>query len=127
MGSMEDEAEAFVGGYDGAEADEPEKGGEDTVPARVVGEGEDCCDNEAGDDAFDAEAADEEHAGFVAVADGPADEIGVGLAAEGGVGDLEGGLEGRGVGGVLEGVENVGAVFVGEIQFSWGGVGDVVA
>jgi hypothetical protein len=30
---MEDEAEAFVGGYNGAEADEPEEGGEDTVPA----------------------------------------------------------------------------------------------
>ena len=48
---MEDEAEAFVGGYDGAEADEPEGGGEDTVPARDVGEDEDCCDDEADDDA----------------------------------------------------------------------------
>jgi len=124
---MEDEAEAFVGGDDGAEADEPEEGGEDTVPARGVGEGEDCCDDEAGDDAFDTEAADEEHAGFVAVADGPADEIGVGLAAEGSVGDLKGGFEGGRVGGVLEGVKNVGAVFVGEIQFSWGSVGDVMA
>jgi hypothetical protein len=124
---MKDEAEAFVGGYDGAEADKPEEGGKDTVPAREMGEGEDCCDDEADDDALDAEAADEEHAGFVAVADGPTDEIGVGLAAEGGVGDLEGGVEGGGVGGVLEGVEDVGAVFVGEIQFSWGGVGDVVA
>lgn len=124
---MEDEAEAFIGGYDGAEADEPEEGGEDTVPAREVGESEDYCDDEADNNAFDAEAADEEHAGFVAVADGPADEIGVGLTAEGGVGDLEGGVEGGGVGGVLKGVEDVGAVFVGEVQFSRGGVGDVVA
>jgi hypothetical protein len=127
VGGMEDEAEAFVGGYDGAEADEPEEGGEDTVPARGVGEGEDCGDDEAGGDAFDAEAADEEYAGFVAVADGPADEIGMGLAAQGCVGDLEGGVEGGGVGGMLEGVDDEGAVFVGEIQFSWGRVGDVVA
>lgn len=124
---MEDEAEAFVGGYDGAEADEPEEEGKDTVPARGVGEGEDCGDDEAGGDALHAEAADEEHAGFIAVADGPADEIGVGLAAQGDVGDLEGGVEGGGVGGMLEGVDNVGAVFVGEIQFSWGVVSDVVA
>jgi hypothetical protein len=92
-----------------------------------VGEGEDCCDDEADDDAFDAEAADAEHAGFVTVADGPADKIGVGLASERGFGNLEGGLEGGGVGGMLEGVDDLGAVFVGEIQFSWGGVGDVVA
>jgi hypothetical protein len=92
-----------------------------------VGEGEDYCDDVAGDDAFDAKAADEDHAGFVAVADGPADEVGVGLGAEGGVGDPEGRVEGGGVGGMLEGVEDVGAVFVGDIQFSWGVVGDVVA
>ena len=51
----------------------------------------------------------------------------MGLAAEGGVGDLESGVEGGGVGGMLEGVDDVVAVFVGEIQFSWGGVGNVVA
>jgi len=79
----EDEAEAFVSGYDGAKADEGEEGGEDTVPARDVGEGEDCGDGEADDDAFDAEAADEEHAGFVAVANGRADEIGVGTGRGG--------------------------------------------
>jgi hypothetical protein len=127
VGGVQDEAEAFEGRYDGAETDEPEEGGEDPVPARGVGEGEDGGDGEADGDAFDAEAADEEHAGFVAVADGPADEIGVGLAAQGGFGDLEGGLEGGGVGGMLEGVDDLGAVFVREIQFSWGGVGDVVA
>jgi hypothetical protein len=49
------------------------------------------------------------------------------LAAEGRLGDPEGRLEGRRVGGVLEGVDDLGAVFVREIQFSWGGVGDVVA
>ena len=127
MGSVEDEAEAFVGGYDGAEAEEPEEGGKDTIPARDVGEGEDCGDDEAGDDAFDAEATDEDHARFVAVADGPADEIWMGLAAEGGVGDLEGGFKGGGVRGMLEGVDDASAVFVGEIQFSRGVVGDVVA
>jgi hypothetical protein len=51
----------------------------------------------------------------------------MGLAAEGSLGDPEGRLEGGRMGGVLEGVDDVGAVFVGEIQFSWGGVGDVVA
>jgi hypothetical protein len=126
---MEVEAEAFVDGYGGAEADEPEEGGEDRTPAQEVreGEGEGCCGDETNDDAFDAEAAGEEHARFVAVADGPADEIRVEPAAEGGVSDLEGEIEGGGVGGVLEGVKDVGAVFVGKIQFSWRGVGDVVA
>jgi hypothetical protein len=131
VGGIGVEAEAFVDGYDGAKADKPEEGGEDRIPAQEVGEGEGegegCCGNETDDDAFDAEAAGEEHARFVAVADGPADEIRVEPAAEGDVSDLEGEIEGGGVGGVLEGVKVVGAVFVGKIQFSWRGVGDVVA
>ena len=73
----------------------------------------------------DAAVADEEDAGFVAVADAVADEVGVGLAPEGAFDDVEEGGEGAGVGSVLEGVEDGGAGAVGEIEFARGGGGEV--
>ena len=74
----------------------------------------------------DAHGADKKHAGLVAVADRPADEVGVRLAAESGFGDPDGGLEGGRVGGVLEGVETAGALFVGQVEFAGRGEGKVM-
>lgn len=70
----------------------------------------------------DSGVADEENAGFVAIADAPTDEVGVGLTAQGTFDDIPDQGEGGGVGGVLEGMEDGGAGFVGEVQLA-GGVG----
>ena len=91
-----------------------------------MGEAEEDAEDDGHYDVGDAGVADEEDAGFVAVADGPADEVGVGLAAEGGFDHVFDEGEGGRVGGVLEGVEDGGAVAVGEVEFSGGVGGEVV-
>lgn len=48
--------------------------------------------------------ANEENFGFVAVADTPADEIGVGLSPQGTLHEITDRGEGRGVGSMLKGV-----------------------
>ena len=75
----------------------------------------------------DSHSSDEENAGLVAVANGPADEVGMRLASKGRFGDCHGGFEGGGVGGVLEGVQAMRAVFVAKIQLARRVEGDVVA
>ena len=57
----------------------------------------------------DTHCADEEDLGSVAVTDGPADEVGMGLVAELGFDELDCGKEGGRMGCVLEGVEDGGA------------------
>jgi len=57
----------------------------------------------------DTHCADEEDLGSVAVADGPADEVGMGLVAELGFDELDGREEGGRMGCVLKGVEDGGA------------------
>ena len=66
----------------------------------------------------DAHGADEEDLGLVAIADGPTDEVGVRLAAEGRLSDLDGRGKGRGVGGVLKSMEAQGTILVGEVQLT---------
>ena len=75
--------------------------------------------HEGGDGELErGEGAQEEHARPVAVAEGPAHEVGVRAVLQG-VGDESGdGGEGRRVRGVLQGVQDLRARAVGEVQLA---------
>lgn len=74
----------------------------------------------------DAGITDEEHSRLVTVANGPPNEVGVGLAAESGFDYVFDKRQGRGVGRVLECVEDGGAGAVGDIEFAGRGGGEVM-
>lgn len=74
-------------------------------PARARRQRQQHRGNDTRDDQSCAEDAREEYPRRVAVADGPADEVGVGLAAEGGLDGADDVAQRRGVRGVGEGVE----------------------
>jgi len=106
---MQNDAKTLVGSNKCRNANEPDRCSENTPPALRVAEDEEKRDHEAENGVCDAHGTDEEYFGGVAVADGPADEVGVGLVAELGFDELDGGQEGGGMGCVLEGVEDGGA------------------
>lgn len=74
-----------------------------------------------------ANIPNEENLGFVAIADTPADEIGVGLSPQRPLDKLADRRESRRVGGMLKRVEDDGAGLVGQVEFTGGTGGDVVA
>lgn len=74
---VQDDAQSFVGCYHGGDAEEPLDGCEDAEPAVGSREGEEDGYDEAKGDVGHAHGTDEEDAGFVAVADGPPDEVGM--------------------------------------------------
>ena len=84
MTGVNDDAETFVRSYANVEADKEERKDEDAPPTRDMAETEQNAENDSQDDVRYAGVADEEYTGLVAVANRPANEIGVGLAAEGG-------------------------------------------
>lgn len=91
---MQDNAEAFVRSDHCGETHEPHWSCEESPPAACSRECEEYGDDEAESDVGDSHGADEEDTRFVAVTDGPADEVGVRLPAESGFGDGNGGFEG---------------------------------
>lgn len=123
--TVQDNAHALPRGDERRDADEP--GGERDHAPRPGGggEGDEEVGNETRDDAEDSQPAGEEDAWAVAVADGPADEVGVGLPAESIFDGGEDGAEGGGVGGGLEGFQNGGAIAGGDVEFARGAIGDV--
>lgn len=103
---MQDDAHALVRGDEGGDADEVAGEGDGAVCARGGAQGEDDAGDEREQDDGDAEAAREDDARAVAVADGPADEVGVCLVAQRVFYAGGGGVEGRRVGRVLQGVQD---------------------
>ena len=80
---VQDDAHAFPGGDQRRDADEPAHEG-DYAPCSAGGaEGEEEVCDQAGQDAEDTESAGEDDPRTVAVADCPADEVGVCLLAQG--------------------------------------------
>ena len=80
---------------------------------------------DAADDARGAEPAREEHPRPVAVADGPADEVGVGLAAQRPLDGAQHVLEGRGVRRRGERAQQALALFRRQVQLARRALGDV--
>ena len=77
MRVVQDDAETFVCSYHSGETNEPHWGSEDSPPSTYSGESEEDGDDEAESDVADSHGSDKEDAGFVTIADRPADEIGV--------------------------------------------------
>lgn len=123
---VDDDTETLVSGDADVEAHEEEGEAPEAPPAGCIGADQEDGEDDGGDDVGDARVTDEEDARLVAVADAPADEVGVGLPAQGAFNDVMDESEGGGVGGVLEGMEDCGAGLVGEIEFTRGIWGDVV-
>ena len=69
---------------------------------------------------------DEQNAGFVSIANGPADEVGMRLTAKGGFDHVFDKRESRRMGGVLECMKNGCTVPVGEIEFAGRVGGEIV-
>lgn len=71
---------------------------------------QDNCDDKTSDNATNAQSASEDNTGSIAVADGPTDEVGVGLAAQRPFDCGDHILEGRGVSGVLQSMKQSAAL-----------------
>lgn len=102
---VENQADPIRAGEEEVETEKPGNGGEEAVPTRFGRKGEQEGNEEAKEDVESTEGAPENHAWLITVAHGPADEVRVGLVSEhvGHCGDGDG--KGRGVSGVLEGVQ----------------------
>lgn len=112
MGCVYDDAEAFVSSSGDVEANEEEGEAKEAPPARQMAQDKEQGEYDGEDYVRDAGIDDEEYAGFVAVADGPADEVGMRLAAECGFYHVLNEGEGGRMSSVLQGVEDGGPVAV---------------
>jgi hypothetical protein len=126
VGLVQDDTEALVGGHHGRDTYEHDRGSEDSVPAAGMGQDQQDGNDERQSDVDDTHGADEEDLGLVAVADGPADEVRVGLATERSLSDLDGRGKGSRVGGVLKSMEAEGTILVREVELAGRGEGQVV-
>lgn len=79
---MQDDTHTFPGSDERRDADNKANQGKDPPATTSAAESQDDGDNETSDDAADAQSTGEDDTGTVAVANGPADEIGVSLATE---------------------------------------------
>jgi hypothetical protein len=79
MGEVHNNAETFVGGDYGREAQEPYYGREESPPTTEVRQGKDNGKNEAEEGTLGSGCEYEEDSGSVSVADTPTDEVRVGL------------------------------------------------
>jgi hypothetical protein len=103
--AVEDNAHPLPGGDESSNANEPAEEWDD-APATTSGrECDDKIGDQAGSDGEDTKTASKDDARSVAVADCPADEVGVRLPAEGVLDGGDDGVECGWVGSVLEGVE----------------------
>lgn len=127
MRRIDNQTKTFVGRHADRKPDEEEWRDEEAPPSGFMRERKDNAKDNAANNMGNTQVSNEKYARSVAIADGPADEVGVGLAAEVG---LDHGLyhrESRRVRSVLEGTENGATGSVGEIQFARGLRGKIVA
>lgn len=127
MGRMEYHAKTFVRRHADGEADEEEGRDEKAPPSRFPGEHEENAEDKTGDDMANARVANEEHTRLVAIADGPANKVGMGLAAEVGIDHAFDRRQGGRVGRMLECMEDGGTCSMGQIQFARGVRSQIVA
>ena len=105
MHAVQYDAHALPSCDESADADEVEDECDDAPCSSSARECDKEVDQQACDDPADPETTSEDDTGPISVANGPADEVGMCLAAEGPLDCPRYRLECRGVGGVLEGVE----------------------
>lgn len=123
--AVQDNAHSLPSSDEGGDADEESDEGEDTPGPTSAAEGDENSGDEASDDTCDPEPTSEDDAGAIAIADGPANEVGVGLPTQR---PLDGGShlpEGRWVGRILQSMEQGGALLGREIELARTTIGNV--
>lgn len=122
---MKDDTHALVPSDKGSESNHPEERSDGSDATWSCRKCEEDGPKETGDDQEYAEAASKDNASAVAVADGPADEVWVGLAAEKGLDRFVDVAEGGWVGGVLESLQENDALAGREVELTGGILHDV--
>ena len=122
---MKDDTHALIRSDESSDSNNPEERGDGSDATWSCRKRKEDGPEETSDDEEDSEAASEDDASAIAVADGPADEVWVGLAAERGLNCLVDVAEGGWVGGVLQSLQEDDALAGGEIKLA-GGIFDNV-
>lgn len=104
MHAMKNNAHALPGSNEGGDTNEEADQGEDTPSAAGRTERDDNGSDQATDDTTNTKAPGKDNARSVAVANGPADKVRMGLAAKGPLDGSHDLTERRGVSGVLQGM-----------------------
>ena len=125
--AVENDTHALIRSDEGSDSDNPEKSGNGSDATWSCRKREEDGPEEPSDDEEDSETASEDDASAVTVADGPADEVWVGLAAERGLNCLVDVAEGGWVGGVLQSLQEDDALAGGEVELAGGILNDVSA
>lgn len=122
---MKDDTHSLISCDESSNSNDPEEGGNGSDAAWGCGKREEDGPEEAGDYEEDAQATSKDDACTVAVTDGPADEVWVGLAAKRGLDCLVDVAEGGWVGGVLQSLQEDDALAGGEIKLAGSVLDDV--
>jgi len=123
--TVQDDTHAFPGSDECGDAKKEQWEGECTPAAIDAGECDEKANDDSTDDARNAEDARKEDAWRIAVADCPADEVGVSLASQGIFNSRKNMTKGRGMCRVLKSVQKSGALLGGEVKLSRAAVGNV--
>ena len=116
---------ALPGCDESGDADEKANCGEDTPGPTGRAESQENGSDEASNDTSDAQTTSEDDARSVAVADRPANEVGMGLVAERPFYGADDVLESGGVGGDAKSVDNGLSLLVGQVQLTGSSVNEV--
>ena len=111
--AVQDHTHALPGSDQGGDANEESDQRHDTPSAAGAANSEDDGSEQSSHDTTDTKTTSEDDARAVSIADGPADEVGVGLAAQRPLDRRHDILERRWVGRVLQSVEQRGAFLGG--------------
>jgi len=123
--SMKDNAHTLPGSNKSGDANQKPDDRQHAPRTAGTAECDEDSSDETTDDATDTKTTSKYDARTIAVADGPANEVGVGLATEGPLDRGNDFAEGRGVGGVLKSMEESVAFLGREVQLAGATVGNV--
>lgn len=125
MHTVKHHTHAFPGCNQGGDADEEANQRHDTPCTTSTTESENDCSNDTGDDAADTETTCKDDTGTVAVADGPADKVGMCLATKRPFDRRDDIVEGRWMCRVLESMQQRSVLLGREVQLARTIVGNV--
>lgn len=125
MHAVQDNTHALPGSDQGRDSDQESDDGKNSPSSTSVTESNENGSDETAYNAGDTKTAGKDDAGAVAVADSPADEVWMGLAAQRPL-DRGGNVaEGRRMGGVLKRVQQLVALFGGEVELASASISDI--
>jgi len=112
---VQDNAHTLPGRDERSNTDEPAEEWQHTPSSASMAERNEEVSEEASDDTADTQATSEDHTRTVAIANRPADEVGMSLSAKRVLHSLDDGAEGSRVGGGLQSAQNRLTVAAGKV------------